>query len=207
MAWRWPKVLGWSWPIALSGRRVAPHRPVAADLWASAPGASETPASPISALLSDIEAAACAVYARHGLPDRQGQYARSPKAEGWRFLSQDLTAEERWAFVTAQRPGSGWRFGALEDLGEQAAMPDEVRRAAGVLRACARVRNRLAEGGSASLGEELEAAIQLGAQWRQMQAPAVHYPAATEPLRLTVPTRPRAKRKSRAKSRTTADNP
>lgn len=152
-------------------------------------------------LLSQVEASACAVYAHHGLPDRRGHYARSPKSETWRFLSDELTAEERWSLVTAQRPGSGWRFGTLEDLGNQPDNPPDVRRAAKMLRNCRKLRARLAEGGSPSLGEELEAAIRLGSEWRQLDAASHAHTPHSEPLRLSIPKKTRAPRKSAAKAK------
>lgn len=199
MTWRWPHISGWKWPTrALQGRRLRTEtRPV--DPWSAAPSAPERVETPVALLLSEIEASASAVYARHGLPEKRGHYARSPRAATWRFLSEDLTAEERWSLVTAQRPGSGWRFGSLEDLGDQPDSPPEVRRAARMLRACRSLRIRLAEGGSPSLGEELEAAIHLGSEWRQLDAAALPLMPGSEPLKLTLPSRPRPKRKSRAR--------
>lgn len=199
MAWRWPLKSGWSLPrLFPRGRRRSAETPIV-DPWASAPEASERIESPISQLLSEVEAAACAVYARHGLPDQPGHYAHARSSEAWRFLSHELTAEERWALVTAQRPGSGWRFGTLEDLGDQDDSPPEVRRAARMLRNCRKLRMRLAEGGSPSLGDELEAAIRLGSEWRGLDASNRPVAPNADPLRLMLPKKTRSPRKPRAK--------
>lgn len=120
-------------------------------------------------MLAGIEAAACEVYARHDLPSLPGHYARSPKAKGWRFLSETLTAEERWALVLAQKDGSLWRFGSLEDMGDHPDSPLEVRHAAEAMRACHSLRARLNEDDKSDLEEILETAIRLGAAWRQME--------------------------------------
>ena len=169
------------------------------DVWASVPSEIERAETPISQMLSRIEADACAVYVRHGLPDRPGQYARSPRTE-WRFLADHLTVEERWALVDAQRPGSGWRFGSLADLGAADDNPPEVRRASEVLRACAQLRARLTEGGG-GLSEDLETAVRLGAAWETLAAPPALVAVPREPLRLTAPATLRPKRESRAKAR------
>jgi hypothetical protein len=142
---------------------------VALDPWSAVPADVPREATPISALLAEIEAGALATYAAHGLPDQKGHYARSAKSPQWRFVSETLTAEERWALVTAQKPGSTWRFGALEDLGDQADSPPDLQRAGRILRACRQLRTRLAEGGL-GLGEDLEAALRLGVEWQALQA-------------------------------------
>ena len=170
---RWPSIRGWALPRRLQRRQAeadALSDPAAGDPWAEVPAALERVEPPVSLLLSEIEAGACAIYARHGLPDRPGHYARSQQTKVWRFLSETLTAEERWTLVTAQRPGSAWRFGTLDDLGDQADSPPEVRRAARMLSQCRRLRARLREGGGLSLAEDLEAAIRLGMEWRQVEA-------------------------------------
>lgn len=190
--------MAWRWPFRLRFRIQREPLGSITDPWASAPSASERQDSPISVLLSQIEAAACAVYARNDLPDRRGHYARSSTTGAWRFVSEALSAEERWALFNAQRPGSGWRFGTLEDLGDKPDNPAEVRQAAQALRNCHALRTRLAEGGSPSLGDELEAAIRLGSAWRQL-AETRPAPAREEPLRLSVPKPQRAPRKPRAK--------
>ncbi|CAN5226404.1 hypothetical protein BH09PSE1_BH09PSE1_15980 [soil metagenome] len=187
---------GWKWPGWKSRRRQdRAEIALIEDPWAAAPR-TEREETSVSLMLSDIEAAACAVYARHGLPDRPGHYARSPKSRAWRFLSETLTAEERFALVLAQKDGSKWRFGSLENLGDQADSPPDLRRAAEVLRSCHRLRARLAETGSPSLGEDLEAAIGLGAAWRQLDAGHAPTLPRMEPLKLTMPSKPAPKIKT-----------
>jgi len=206
MVWRWPRQLGRFRRPTSGGRRDVTEL---ADPFASAQAASERESAeqvetPFLRLLSEIEGSACAVFARHGLPDRPGHYAYSPTADSWRFLAEDLTAEERWSLVNAQRAGSGWRFGTLEDLGDQPGNPAEVRHAAEMLRACRLLRVRLDQGGGAALAEALEAALGLGVRWRAVSEPRgetpvppapVTPPPHSEPLRLSVPAKPRASRR------------
>lgn len=153
------------------------------DPWSNAPSDPERETTPIHALLDEIEAAGRAVYAAHGLPDQPGHYARSARSPHWRFVSETLTAEERWALVTAQKPGSGWRFGALEDLGDQPDSPPDLKRAAGLLRACRQLRGRLAEA-AYGLGEDLEAALRLGVEWTTLTSET---PAEVQPQGLPEP--------------------
>lgn len=143
----------WRWPGA--------RRPVPTASPEEPPPSPEVDPSEISllALLSEMEAAACAVYARHGLPVQPGQYALSAKTGDWRYLAEALTAEERWALVLAQKPGSGWRFGTLPSLADLEDSPPEVQRAARVLKACDQIRARVRGGASAA---DLEMAIRLG---------------------------------------------
>ena len=67
--------------------------------------------------LAQIEAAALAVYAAHGLPTRPGHYRKGPRARWWTFLAERLSPEDRWAEVLARPPEKGWRHAALVDLG------------------------------------------------------------------------------------------
>jgi len=138
-------------------------------------------------MLGEIEATACTVYARHGLPDRLGSYARSPKTGTWRFLSESMTAEERWALVLAQKDSSAWRFGLLHDVGDDGANPLELRGAAQVLRLCHQMRSDLGSLGRLGLSETLEAAINLGAAWRDLRGDSPLHSRRTEPLKLTLP--------------------
>jgi hypothetical protein len=192
---------GWKWP-GWARRGSSPPREIAVidDPWPTGPLDIERAETPIGLLLSEIEAAACEVYARHDLPSLPGHYARSPKANAWRFLSETLTAEERWGLVLAQKDGSKWRFGSLEDLGDHPDNPPEVRRAAEALRACHQLRARLREGGGSDQGETLETAIRLGVIWRQMDVAGLPAPR-NEPLRLTLPAKTRAKAAPRKKAR------
>ena len=149
----------WRWPGA---RRPVPTAPPEA----SPPPEVDPSEISLLALLAEMEAAARAVYARHGLPVEPGQYARSAKTGDWRYLADALTAEERWALVLAQKPGSGWRFGALPDRGAQDSSPAEVQRAARILRSCDHIRVRVRRGASAA---DLEMAIRLGADGIELE--------------------------------------
>lgn len=141
------------------------------EVAAEAEGANQAALGALSALLSEIEAAACAVYGRHGLPVQPGHYARSNRTGEWRYLSENLTAEERWALVLAQKPGSGWRFGSLPDIGDRADASEEVREASLILRSCHQLRTSAAAG--AASASDLETAVRLGAAWGRAEvAPA-----------------------------------
>jgi hypothetical protein len=196
--WRWPRIPGWR----------QSHRPAdaqePADPWPSATDAIERVETPINLLLSEIEAVACAVYARHGLPNQPGEYARSPKTRQWRFLSDDLNVEERWALVLAQRQGSGWRFGSLADLGDDEDSPPDLRQAAQILRSCRQLRAGLAARGQSDPGEDMQLAIELGAAWSRLKTlPTAKSKTARRPAGLTKPEKPPAKRrKPVAKPRT-----
>ncbi|CAN5227634.1 hypothetical protein BH10PSE2_BH10PSE2_17040 [soil metagenome] len=190
-AWKWH---GWKWP----GLRRGSELDRVEDPWVVPPRV-ERVETPVVQLLSEIETAACAVYAHHGLPDRPGHYARSPRSRTWRFLSDDLTAEERFSVVLAQKDGSKWRFGSLPDLGDQEDSPPDLRRAAQVLRSCQRLRARLAETGLPSLGEDLETAIGLGAAWRQLDVRPALIIQRNDPLKLTIPSKPSARKAARSK--------
>jgi len=150
------------------------------EVAAEAEGANQAALGALSALLSEIEAAACAVYGRHGLPVQPGHYARSNRTGEWRYLSENLTAGERWELVLAQKPGSGWRFGSLPDIGDRADASEEVREASLILRSCHQLRTSSAAG--AASASDLEAAIRLGAAWgRAEAAPAEGAPAGPAP--------------------------
>lgn len=201
----WRRWVGWKWPGTSAS--ASPLQSPTTSIALVGPGieVSERPRpveTATTSMLSEMEAAACAVFADHGLPDRPGEYALSPRSTTWRYLSESLTAEERWALVLAQKEGSGWRFGTLAVLGDQPDSPAAVRRAAQVLKSCAQLRASLAQGGSADLDETLQAAIGLGAVWRQLDAGPELLAARHEPLKLTMPTKPRAKRTTRKASET-----
>lgn len=137
------------------------------DPWAAAEARPPTVASvtPLGALLDRIEATAFQVYEAHDLPTRPGHYARTPKARRWRFVTDDLTAEERWALMLANPPEMGWRFGKLQDLGADPENPPVLQAAARLLAGCADLRQRLRGHGSLSLADDMEAAVRLGAEW------------------------------------------
>jgi hypothetical protein len=112
----------------------------------------------IVGLLDEIEATALAIYAAFDLPIVPGHYARSPRSKRWKFITDDLTPEERWALALAN---PGWRFSTMESLGDHDA--PELQRAAQLLADCRRLRDCSTD------REELEAAIRLGAEWRALQ--------------------------------------
>ena len=165
-----------------------PHRDPRGDAAEEAPApwtrrqreGDAAPSSTLAGLLDEIETAARAVYVAHGLPDQPGHYARSQKSPQWRFVSDALTAEERWALVMAQKPGSHWRFGALEDLGDQTDSPPDLQRAGRMLRTCRQLRLRLAEGPH-DLGEAFEAAVRLGMDWTSLATDPPAAPALALP--------------------------
>ena len=95
--------------------------------------------------LAVIEAAALAVYAKHGLPTRPVHYRKGPRARSWALIAADLSPEARWAEVLARPPDKGWRHAALTDLGAMDARPGP-RRASERLKAVARLRARLTAG-------------------------------------------------------------
>lgn len=112
--------------------------------------------------LEEIERSALAIFAAHNLHCKRAHCGKSPRARCWTFIAEHLSAEERWR-LALERPG--WRFATLEDLGGQAAQPSQVRKAARMLATCAMVGGRLPSG----LAAEVEAAIRLGHDWREVR--------------------------------------
>ena len=121
-----------------------------------------------------IEAAACEVYGRHGLPAQPGQYRRRGDDGVWERLSDRLSPAEKWALIQTAPPEEGWRFASLDGLGARSSVP-EVRRAAAVLAACAGLRQRLTEAEPIS-PQDLADAIRLGAAWRHLDVESVASP-------------------------------
>lgn len=151
------------------------------------------PPDAVSALLSEIEQTALAIYEAHNVPIRPGQYVRSPRTRRWRFLADRLSAEERWALVLANPPEDGWRYGALEDIGADPAGPPELKAAAALLTGCVRLRTSLGNRDATTLSDDIEAALRLGADWRVLKQALGRREA--EPLKLTAPRKPRAPRR------------
>lgn len=115
--------------------------------------------------LAEIEALALDIYRAKGLPTDAGHYARGPRTGAWKFVSDTLTPEERFALVQANPPERGWRFGRLADLGRLS--DDQDLQAAGaVLDGAARVR---ALRGSAAPAQALLDVIDLGAAWAALK--------------------------------------
>lgn len=108
--------------------------------------------------LAAAEAAALAVYARHGLPVRPGHYRRGPRAARWTWLGESLDPGDRWARVLERPAGRGWRFGTLEAVGADDPRP-EVAAAARRLADCRLIRQAVADGAAQAAAEAL---IRLG---------------------------------------------
>jgi hypothetical protein len=131
------------------------------------PGVSESSTEPsaLGILLDQIEATALSIYAAHGLPDRQGHYARHPRTRAWTFIAEHLTPPERFALLEANPPEDGWRFGRLQDIGQQS--EDALLSAAGaLLEGVAAMRSCRA---GSTTEDDLHAAIRLGEAWRAVR--------------------------------------
>ena len=139
----------------------------------------------LAALLAEIEADALAVYARHGLPTAPGHYRRAPDAPTWDHLGEAVDVERRWAMILERQNEPGWRFATLEDLGRFDDEAPEARAAAAILVACRALRERAGGRAWTDPGDDIERAIRLGADWRQLKAAF----AWKEPSRLKL-TRP-----------------
>jgi hypothetical protein len=155
-----PAAGSWRAALPLLGRR-ARSAP-------AAPDAAPAEADDLSQRLDEIEAAALAVYGRHGLPTRAGEYQRGPRARRWTWLGERLDPEARWSLALAKPPEKGWRYGRLEALGGHEDEP-ELRQASRLLAACARLRQRLAQGGADELIGDLSLAMALGEDWRALR--------------------------------------
>lgn len=151
----------------LSRRRSGPRVEIA-DPWAIRGEPAAAPS--IRLLLDEVEAAALSVYRSHGLPTQIGQYARSARSKAWKFVAEELNAEERWALFLANDSGKGWRFSSLEDLGlMEAGGSSELRKASDLLTACRTLRASLAGRGTTSRADDIETAIRLGSEWRMIE--------------------------------------
>lgn len=120
----------------------------------------------LRALIAEVEATALAVYRRYGLPDRPGQYARDPRAKAWNWLAESLRPEEKWARLESHPTGTGWRYGDLIRVGQEADAV-EARMASGVLAACEGLKARI-ESGRTPTFQDLADALRLGEAWRRM---------------------------------------
>lgn len=124
--------------------------------------------SAIHSLLSDIELGALETYAAHELPTRPGQYATSPRGKGWKFVGENLSAEERWSLALENGSTAGWKFKALEDLGAgEIDDSGDLAKASDILRACRTLKDSLQTNASPTFADDLERAIRLGADWQQ----------------------------------------
>ena len=157
------------WRDLLSGRRrygaVRSEVAIAADVWERA-GKAAAATLPV---MAKVEKLAFKVYAEYGLPTEPGHYRRGPTSDSWVYLGQHLDAETRWAMIMEMPPEAGWRYATLEDLGRYPGAPAELRAASNLLATCRHLRSRLAGGEAGNPGEDIEAAIRLGVDWRELQ--------------------------------------
>ena len=157
------------WRDLLSGRRRSgggrSEVAVAADLWERA-GQASMATLPV---MAKVEKLALKVYGECGLPTEPGHYRRGPQADGWIYLGQHLDAETRWAMILEMPPEAGWRYATLEDLGRYPGAPTELKAASNLLATCRHLKARLAGGEPGNPGDDLETAIRLGVDWRELQ--------------------------------------
>lgn len=129
--------------------------------------------------ITAIEAAACDVYGRHGLPAQPGQYRRQGETGAWEKLADQLTPAEKWSMIQAAPPEEGWRFASLDGIGARSTIP-EIRHASAVLAACRGLRQRLTDAEPIT-PQDLADAIRLGAAWRRLDAESAASPLLFEP--------------------------
>lgn len=152
---------GWR---ALFGRRPEAAQAAQPDPFAEAERLPPEPDA-LTQRLDEIETAALAVYAEHGLPTRRGHYRKGPRATRWSWVAERLTPQERFELMLARPPEKGWRHGTLEDIGAQERDRPRLIEAARLLAGVARLRARLREG---AMGEDIAAALDVGADWRTL---------------------------------------
>lgn len=121
-------------------------------------------ADALDGLLAEIEQAALSIYARHGLPTTPGDYRRGPGEDGWVFLAERLTPDQKFTLALEHPREAGWRFAARNDLGAGDSNIPELVQASAALSGCAWLRARR----GAAAAETLAAALRLGALWRDM---------------------------------------
>ena len=131
-------------------------------------GPSLTPdtSDDLRVLLDEVDAAARAVYALHGLPSIPGHYRQAPESDAWEPLGAALSPAEKWTLLDQHPLNQGWRYASLEQLGQRSTIPD-VRYASALMSACQGLRLRL-ETGMALSAQDLADAIRLGAAWRRL---------------------------------------
>ena len=179
------------WLSRLFGSRRDPED-AAFDPFAAAGDRPTAQADAFAALLFEVERAALAVYARHGLPIEPGHYHRAPGAEDWSLIAETLTADQKFALAADHPREAGWRFAARDDLGTAYPQTPELVQASGALAGCAWLR---AQRGVAAT-EALASALKLGALWRDMVQHEALLPDTS--LTLTPVDRPRRPRKKAA---------
>ncbi|HEY1071598.1 hypothetical protein [Brevundimonas sp.] len=136
-------------------------------------------------LLRMIEAAAGAVYGRHGLPQRPGHYRRSADSHAWEPLGDALSPAEKWALIDAAPKGGRWRYAAHETLGAHSDIA-AVRQASALLAACQGLRKRLADRAIIS-PQDLADSIRLGQAWRRLVEDGGQGAPAAAPLHFLPP--------------------
>lgn len=165
------------------GRRGRRHQALASaadDRWETVGQAPRT----TSQMLVRIERVALDAYATHGLPTRPGHYRRRRGSPTWTFLGEHLTPEARWALLLERPTEAGWQYASLQELGRTGVQ--DLAAAATILDSCARLRSAWGRADLADPWQEMELAIQLGAQWQALESRRVK--KTSEPrLRLTAP--------------------
>lgn len=137
----------------------------AVDLWERA-GKASTATLPV---MAKVEKLALQVYGAHNLPTEPGHYRRGPNSDGWVFLGETIEAEVRWAMVLQHPPQEGWRYATLEDIGRFPGAPTELLAAANLLSTCRHLKSRLLGREPGEPGDDIETAIRLGVDWRELQ--------------------------------------
>lgn len=157
------------WRDLFSGRRSyrsgRSEVAVAADVWERA-GKAAAATLPV---MAKVEKLALKVYGEFGLPTEPGHYRRGPGSDHWVYLGEHLDAETRWAMILEMPTEAGWRYATLEDIGRYPDAPTELRAASNLLATCRHLKSRLMGGEPGNPGEDVETAIRLGVDWRELQ--------------------------------------
>jgi len=137
----------------------------AADMWERAGKASAA----VLPIMAKVEKLALQVYGDHGLPIQPGHYRRAPASQDWLFLGEFVEAEIRWALILEKPPEAGWRYATLEDIGRFPGAPAELLAASNLLSTCRHLKSRLLGREPGEPGDDIETAIRLGVDWRELQ--------------------------------------
>ena len=137
----------------------------AVDLWERA-GKASTATLPV---MAKVEKLALQVYGAHNLPTEPGHYRRGPSSDSWVYLGENIDSEMRWAMVLQHPPQEGWRYATLEDIGRFPGAPAELLAAANLLATCRHLKSRLLGREPGEPGDDIETAIRLGVDWRELQ--------------------------------------
>lgn len=138
---------------------------IAADVWERA-GKAAAATLPV---MAKVEKLAFKVYGEYGLPTEPGHYRRAPASDSWVYLGEHLDAQTRWAMILEMPPEAGWRYATLEDIGHYPGAPPELRAASNLLATCRHLKARLANREPGNPGDDIETAIRLGVDWRELQ--------------------------------------